>query len=390
MPIDNASEVQAKLQHAFDVAQRQVRRLIENHPDLFPMYTVNGKWKHEGEAWTNWCEGFLPGMMWIFHEATEDPWWRSKAEHYSRLLEHRKDDRDVHDLGFLFYHGTYRRWYNATVREGKPDPAIMEVVYHAGRTLAMRFQEKGEYLCSFVAKESLFVDIMMNVPIILFTARETDDEALLSVASRHCATSRRYLVRGDGSTSHEAMFDPQTGECLKQTTHQGYRGDSCWSRGLAWAVYGFATAGRIVNFAPWIQTSQLCTHYLLEQLASDPVPPWDFDAPPESRKQKDSSAGAIAASGLFELADAEQMVGSEQAKRRRRLQEEAIRLLVPLCEPGYLADPDSAWEGILQQGVYHLHKGLGVNESVMWGEFFFVEALHRALQLLKHPSFAAG
>jgi unsaturated chondroitin disaccharide hydrolase len=383
MTIENASQRLDTIQNAFAFAQRQVRRLIENHPDRFPMYTVKGKWIHEGELWTNWCEGFLPGMMWIFHEETGDPYWRAKAEHYSRHIEPRKDDRSVHDLGFLFYHGTYRRWYEATVREGKPDPALHEVVFHAGRTLAMRFQEKGQYLRSFISAESLFVDIMMNVPIILYTARETGDDELLSIASRHCATSRRYLIRGDGSSAHEALFDPATGECLRQSTHQGYRGDSCWSRGLAWAIYGFATSGRLLNFAPWIQTSQQCTQYLLEQLASDPVPPWDFDAPAESRRQKDSSAGAIGACGLFELADAEQVVGAEQAQRRRRLQEAGLRLLEPLCGRDYLAEADEGWEGILKQGVYHLHKGLGVDESVMWGEFFFVEALQRAIRLLQ-------
>lgn len=390
MGIENASQLLATFQNAFDFAQRQVRRLIENHPDCFPMYTVRGKWIHEGESWTNWCEGFLPGMMWIFYEETGDSYWREKAEHYSRLIEPRKDDRNVHDLGFLFYHGTYRRWYETTVREDKPDPALREVVFHAGRTLASRFQEKGEYLCSFISPESLFVDIMMNVPIILYTAREMDDDDLLLLASRHCATSRRFLIRGDGSSAHEAIFDPDTGACLRQSTHQGYRGDSCWSRGLAWAIYGFATCGRLINFAPWLQTSHQCTQYLLEQLASDPVPPWDFDAPEDSRRLKDSSAGAIAASGLFELADAEMLVGAEQAQRRRRLQESALRLLVPLCSHDYLADRDDDWEGILKQGVYHLHKGLGVNESVMWGEFFFVEALQRAIRILRNPATDTG
>ncbi len=383
MQTEEMTAMLPRLQAALDCAQRQVRRLVENHPDYFPMYTMQGKWMHGGELWTHWCEGFLPGMMWIFHEETGDAWWREKAEHYSRLLEHRKDDRTVHDLGFIFYHGTYRRWYDATCRAGMPDPIIREVVFHAGRTLAMRFKEKGAYLRSFVADESLFIDIMMNVPIILYTARETDDAKLLDIGSRHCATSRRYLVRGDGSTSHEGLFDLNTGEFLKQTTHQGWRGDSCWSRGLAWALYGFATSGRIVGFEPWLATSRQCAQYLIEKLADDPVPPWDFDAPADSRTQKDSSAGAIAAAGLFELADAAVTVGSEQARERQYLQHAALRCLLPLCQPPYLASDDASWEGILKHGVYHRNKGLGVDESVMWGDYFFVDALQRAIHCLK-------
>src|SRR2546422_8890704 len=109
---------------ALKFAQGQVRRLIEAHPGFYPLYTDKGRWKHDKPAWTRWCDGFLPGMMWLLLEsgAAEDAsYWRSKAEHYSRQLEERKEDRDVHDLGFIFFHGTYKRWYEVTVREGKTD-----------------------------------------------------------------------------------------------------------------------------------------------------------------------------------------------------------------------------------------------------------------------------
>jgi unsaturated chondroitin disaccharide hydrolase len=377
----NAVNRHEQFQTAFGFAQQQVRRLTTANPNYYPMYTTGGKWLHQGEKWTNWCEGFLPGMMWIFYEQTGDASWRTHAEHYSRQIEPRKDDREVHDLGFLFYHGTYRRWYEATVAEGTADPALQEVVFHAGRTLAMRFKPKGRYLRSFVADESLFVDIMMNVPIILYAALGTNDQALLEVGTQHCLTSRRTLVRGDGSTAHEAIFDTNTGECLRQSTHQGYRGDSCWSRGLAWALYGFATTGKLLKTDPWLNTSRACADYLLEKLTDDAVPPWDFDASDESRRQKDSSAGAIAAAGLFELHDALEAAGSAQEVRQPYV-DLALRILDALCDPAYLAINDQAWEGILKHGVYHIHKHLGVDESVMWGEFFFVDALQRALRYL--------
>jgi unsaturated chondroitin disaccharide hydrolase len=61
-------------------ARQQIRNLIERHPDFYPMYTREGRWKHEGEAWTHWCDGFLPGMMWILAArepagSTERCWW---------------------------------------------------------------------------------------------------------------------------------------------------------------------------------------------------------------------------------------------------------------------------------------------------------------------------
>ncbi|MBV8587932.1 MAG: glucuronyl hydrolase, partial [Verrucomicrobia bacterium] len=68
---------------ALDFGAEQVRRLVTNHPDYFPLYTRNGKWKHESEAWTNWCEGFLGGLLWIYAIRTGEKWWRRQAEHYS-------------------------------------------------------------------------------------------------------------------------------------------------------------------------------------------------------------------------------------------------------------------------------------------------------------------
>ena len=360
-----------RLHDAFEFAQRQVRQLVERRPGYYPMYTVEGCWGREGELWTHWCDGFLPGMMWLFHQRTGDPWWRETAEDYSRPLEPRRHDRDVHDLGFIFM-STYYRWYQAT-----RDPALNQVLIQAGQTMGLRFKEKGQYLRSFVADESLFIDIMMNVGIIFYAARETGDEALREIAMRHCLTSRRVLVRGDGSTAHEGLFDLETGEFMHQSTHQGYRGDSCWSRGLAWALYGFGTVYDDTRDPRFLETACLCADFYLEQTPAG-VPPWDYEAPAESRAQPDSSAAAIAASGLWNLS---RLAASRS--RQMLYRQAAIDIVAALTMPEYLASGTSGWEGILKRGVYHHHKGLGVDESVAWGEHFFVEALVKVLDGLE-------
>ena len=371
------------VEHAFAFAQQQVRALTERDPDFYPLYTDQGHWRHEKPAWTHWCDGFLPGMMWIFHEETGDPQWRALAEKYSRALEARKDDREVHDLGFIFYHGTYKRWYEATLRAGAPDQALKDVVVHAGRTLALRFHERAGCMRSFHGADSNFIDIMMNVGIIFYAALETNDRALLDLAHRHCATTRRTLVRGDGSTSHEGIFDLETGEFLRQTTQQGFRGDSCWSRGLAWSLYGFGTCRSLTREPKYLETAELNAEYWLDHAPEDGVVPWDFDAPedgPLSRAQVDTSASAIAAVGLLNLAEL-----TTHETRRKAYREFALTTIGSLAA-NYLGDSVDGWEGILRGGVYHIHKDLGVNESVMWGEFFFVEALQRALRILRNQS----
>src|SRR5690606_27924557 len=193
-----------KCHATFRFAEKQLKHLIETHPDYFPLYTVNGKWKHGGEAWTNWCEGFLGGQLWLIYGQNGDSYFREKAEHYSRLIEHRKTDTKVHDLGFLFW-STWKRWYDLT-----GDPDLNRVVIEAGQTAGSRFRQKGQYLPSFVAPESLFIDIMMNVGIIYYAGQQTGDPELMCIANQHCLTTRRYLVRGDGSTSHEGIFNTET------------------------------------------------------------------------------------------------------------------------------------------------------------------------------------
>jgi unsaturated chondroitin disaccharide hydrolase len=372
----------ALFEAAFRFAGRQLRALIERYPDFYPMYTAAGRWNHSGEAWTHWCDGFLPGMLWIVYArqapgSPESHWWRGQAIRYSRPLEPRKLDRAVHDLGFLFM-SSYYRWYGFT-----PDPTLKAVLVEAGRTMALRFQEKGQYLRSFVSPDSLFIDIMMNVGIVFFAARETGDSALADIALRHCHTTRRVLVRGDGSTAHEGLFDPETGEFLKQTTHQGYRGDSCWSRGLAWALYGFGTAYSYARDPDLLATAEACADFYIRHTPPDGVPPWDYDAPggtdppvrgrPPGRPLLDASAAAIAASGLFQLSGL-----TADAAKGHLYRETARHILATLCRE-WLAETDPEWEGILKGGVYHIHQNLGVNESGMWGEYFFLEALERAL-----------
>lgn len=370
------SHLRPKMQTAFEFAQEQVNALITAHPDYFPLYTEGGKWVHGGEAWTNWCEGFLGGMMWLFCSRTSDPEWRARAEHYSRLIEGRKYDRTVHDLGFVFW-STWKRWYDLT-----GDSAINEVVITAGQTMGKRFKEKGQYMRSFVADDSLFIDIMMNVGIVFYAALQTGDQDLLRKAHQHCLTTRRTIVRGDGSTAHEGLFDTETGEFLRQSTHQGWRGDSAWARGQSWALYGFATAYSLTGDRRYLQTARTCADYYIdhtsfeEDAAYGPgVPPNDWDQDP-GEALAESSAAAIAASGLLDLSRIVQ-----DRVHAARYRQAALIILDTMTGPEYLANETPGWEGILKRGSYHQRKGLGVDESVMWGEYFFVEALDKALAL---------
>jgi unsaturated chondroitin disaccharide hydrolase len=362
-----------RLEGAFDFATRQVRATIERCPDFFPIYTVHGRWGRHVELWTDWCGGFHAGMMWLIAERTGEPWWYEQARHYSTLLEHRQHDREVHDLGFIFLN-TYLPWY----RHAR-DSRLNEVLITAGRTLALRFNAEGRFLRSFVAPESLFIDIMMNVPIILYAARETEDPALRAIAEAHCRTTERTLVRPDGGTAHEGIFDPKSGAFLRQSTHQGLDAGSDWSRGLAWSLYGFGTVFTYTGDAADRAVAERNADHFLARCPESLVPPWDFDVPPGPDRIDDSSAGAIAASGLWNLS----ALATDPA-RARRYRDAALTILDTLCTEHYLARSTPGSEGVLKHGVYHFHKKLGVDESVMWGDFFFLEAVAKALGIRPH------
>jgi unsaturated chondroitin disaccharide hydrolase len=353
-------------------AQQQVADTIERTPGYCPIYTVNGRWHHSGELWTDWTGGFFAGMMWKFFQQNGDPVWRKRAELYSRMLEERQLDRKVHDLGFIFLN-TYRPWYELT-----GDEHLRQVLIQAGKTLSLRFMPAGQYLRSFVAPESLFIDIMMNVPLIFYAAQLSGDNGLEAIGLDHSRTTRDRLVRDDGSTAHEGIFALATGEFLREDTHQGWRPDSAWARGLAWSLYGFGQVYALTGNTEFLRVAERNADFWLKNLPPDGIPYRDFRAdlsqPLPWGPQKDSSAAAIAASGLIDLA--KQITSAD---RSQLYHETALTMLDRLAEPDYLAIETPGWEGVLKHGVYHNRKGLGVDESVMWGDFFFVEAICKIL-----------
>jgi unsaturated chondroitin disaccharide hydrolase len=354
-------------QAALQFAAVQADRILHAYPGYYPMYTVGGRWKREGELWTHWCEGFYPGIFWLLYRHYGDDRWLESAQSYTRPLELRKHDRTVHDLGFLFL-PTYLRWYRLT-----GDPALRDVLITAGRTLALR-RQRGGYLASFIGPQSLFIDIMMNIGLVFWAASETGDEDLRRIALEHCRTTAQYLVRADGGTVHEGIFDIETGQFVRQSTHQGWSAQSTWSRGLAWSLYGFATAFRLSgDEAEFLDAAKRCADCYLRRAPAGQVPPWDFDVPEGAPQLPDGSAAAIAASGLWDLSKLTTGPDSE------RYLAACLAIMHTLCSDAFLARSHPGWEGILLHGVYHYHKNLGVDESAIWGDHFFVEALVKAL-----------
>jgi unsaturated chondroitin disaccharide hydrolase len=362
----------ADIDEAFEFAERQVRALVTTRPGLMPTYTEDGRWVLEGDPWApSWAGGFLTGMMWIFAERTGDPWWREQAEQYCLLLEPRKNDTGTHDIGFVL-DPSWGRWY-----ELDPTPHAREVLAQGGRTMAGRMQQAGGYLSTWVAPGSTFIDVMMNVGVIFRAAQLTDDDSLRKIALRHCLTSRRYLMRGDGSTVHEGWFDVTTGEFLRASTHQGWRSDSTWARGQAWAIYGFAVAYGYTHDAALLDAACRAADYYIEN-TPDHVPPNDW-LEPEPALRWEASAAACAAAGMLKLAEGQDVAGDSQAASRYR--QYGLAVLATLRSTEFLAVDTPGWEAIVRHATYHHDTKLAIDESVMWGDYYFIEALDIASRL---------
>lgn len=158
---------------------------------------------------------------------------------------------------------------------------------------------------------------MMNLDLLFYVARHTGNRAMFEAAVQHARTTQRTHIRDDFSTIHLVNFEPESGEVRERLTNQGYTDTSCWSRGQAWAIAGFAETYHWTHDQSFLDTARSCADYFLRRLPVCGVPPWDFDAADdvaqdESVKQPpDVSAAMIVAYGLLLIHQALTSLGQE-------------------------------------------------------------------------------
>ena len=382
LPIDEAA-LRDRIEQTFAFGVSQLTGMMKKWPvdSPAPIYTENGVWSRPDFIWTDWCPGFYAGMMWLAYERTREPAWRDAAEAYTCKLEHRKFDRDVHDLGFIFM-STANRWHNLLADGDPVKQWLADMLVTAGTVQSFRWKSTGEdhYVYSFNGPQSLFIDVMMNIRVLFRAHQLGGSEELYRRAVTHARTTEKYLVRkagprlvdGDGKVIHEGIFNPERGEFRNLSSQQGYSPFTCWARGLAWAMYGFTDTWLFTKDPLFLETAERCAGFYLEQTPAHGVPFWDFGAPDIPEEPFDSSAAAIAAGAFWKLKDI-----AETRRGRETYRKAALAILQTLTSNDFSNDPSQ--EGILRHGVYHKPMGWGVDESVMWGDYFFMETLHNVL-----------
>lgn len=317
-----------------------------------------------------WTAGFWPGMLWLMYEMTGDDRWRETAWSWDeRLFElFLQENAFDHDVGFHFLPTAVFK-YKLT-----GDKNALRRGLFAANFLAGRFNPRGNYLRAWNGGDKAgwsIIDTMMNVSLLFWASQESGDPRFAHIAKAHADMVVKQFVRADGSTHHIVAFDPESGERVEALGGQGAGPDSAWSRGNAWALYGLANTYRHTGDSAYLSAAQRVANFFIASLPEDGVPPWDFRASLEAGDggiPRDTSAGAIAASGLLELVDLlEESVG-------RPYRVAAERILGSLAAK-YATWDDPQHEALLVQGTGHKPANQNVNVSLIYGDYFFVEAI---------------
>ncbi len=333
-----------------------------------------------------WTTGFWTGELWLAYELSQDPAFSDAAQwQVGSFLDRieRKIDVEHHDMGFL-YSPSCVASYKLT-----GNPVGRKAALLAADNLISRFQEKGQFLQAWGplgAKDNyrLIIDCLLNLPLLYWATTETGDERYAQIATRHLHTAIKYVLRPDNSTYHTYFFDPETGAPVRGVTAQGYRDGSAWARGQAWGVYGAALAYRYLKDDESQEVSTKVLDFFLEHLPENCIPYWDFDFTDPSDEPRDSSALAIAACGMLEMARV--MGGTPEAGAYR---DYAARMCSALWSHCAAKDP-AVSNGQLLHGTYarkspfNTCNNRGVDECNTWGDYYYMEALAR-LKLDWHP-----
>ncbi|MGB6723259.1 MAG: hypothetical protein WBE72_20850 [Terracidiphilus sp.] len=424
------------INRALELASEKTLRLERrwNPADGAPVFTAAGK--YTTRSWTQWTQGFQYGNALLCFDLTGNRELLEVARrHVAAEMAQHLTHLGVHDHGFnnVSTYGQLRR----LMRGGRIETNDWELRFYelalkvSGAVQAARWTSlPGNlgYIYSFHGNHSLFIDTVRTLRVcaiahLLGHALLAEQDVRVSLLSRllaHAATSAQFnIYYGEGRdiydvpelcgrTAHEAIFNPASGSFRCPSSQQGYSPFTTWTRGLAWAMLGFAEQLEFIQSLPESEFDHdgipqkfearamleraaraTCDFYIRQATALDGICYWDTGAPQLHRlgdwranpaepcnnfEPVDSSASAIAAQGLIRL-------GHALGESGRGYLQAGLTVLRRLLQEPYLsADPDH--EGLLLHSVYHRPNGwdsvspagkVPSGESSMWGDYHLLE-----------------
>ena len=292
------------------------------------------------------------------------------------MLEQEKMNGKTHDMGFKMY-CSYGNGYRLT-----QDERYKEILLQSARTLAGRYKPQAGIIRSWDHNQKkwqcpVIIDNMMNLELLFWATRESNDSTFYHIAVNHARTTLKNHFRPDNSCYHVIDYDTITGKVLKKNTHQGLSHESAWSRGQAWALYGYTMCYRETKIPEFLQQAKKVEEFLFNHphMPTDYVPYWDFDAPEIPNEPRDASAAAIIASALYELS----LYDPENAERDK---ERADKILENLSK-NYRATMGHDNGFLLLHSTGTKPTNVEVDVPIVYADYYFIEALLRKDRLEK-------
>ena len=316
----------------------------------------------DGNSW--WTGGFWPGLMWQLYHATGEAVYRDEALRTEELLtrELRAFDLLNHDVGFMYLLSTGAHYRLLGGRQALSD------TLHAATLLAGRFNPAG-FIRAWPGKDRAgyaIIDCMKNLSLLYWASEQTATPAFPQLQK---STRTRRCANSCATTAATAISSCSIlhGKVLDRPMGQGYAPGSSWSRGQAWALYGFTLSYINTGEERYLDAALRSARYFISHIREDGLTDSDF-CQPKDEERIDNIAGAVAACGLLELSA---LAPAEESKTFRAA---ALRLLK--AEYDLCADWTDASGGILQKCTASYHDdGAGRHVNILYGDYFFVEAL---------------
>ena len=379
-----------------EYANRQIQLMLKDaDADSFPR-TTNAAGKMIGTNMYDWTPGFFPGSLWYTYEHSRDTGMRTAAIQWTEKLEPLKDFTEHHDLGFMMY-CSFGNAFRLTANE-----EYKKNLVQAARSLSTRFDPRVGCIKSWNTFRSwhgekvyhfpVIIDNMMNLELLFFATKVTGDSSFYHTAITHADNTLRNQFRKDYSSYHVVCYDTLTGKVEGRETAQGYADNSTWSRGQAWAIYGYTMTYRETEDPKYLKAAMGMADWYLrsKNLPADKIPWWDFNIKQKGYKPgvnsfanktnvdlRDASAAAITASGLFELST----YAGDAGKVYR---DAAIQMLHSLASPAYKAEPGENGNFLIKHCVGSIPHQTEIDVPLVYADYYFIEALHRYDQLLRN------
>lgn len=320
----------------------------------------------------DWTSGFYPGCLWYAYELTNDTAIRAAAERHTALVEQEKLNGTTHDMGFKVY-CSYGNGYRLT-----GNPEYRDVLIQSAYTLITRFNPTVGCLRSWdhhahVWQFPVIIDNMMNLELLMWAFKETNDSAFYNIAVSHANVTMKNHFREDNSTYHVIGYDTLTGEVIQKHTHQGYAHETAWARGQAWGLYGYTMMFRETNDSAYLQQAEKIAEYILthKALPEDLIPYWDYDDPKIPDAPRDASAAAVTSSALFELSN-------YSSENKERYKQAAEKILNVLSSDSYFAANDASHFFILEHSTGNMPANSEIDEPIVYADYYYLETILRS------------